>query len=57
VLYCLSTADGSTQGQLAVSGDVRAAPATDPWAGLWWLVTHGRELIVVQPASLAVVAR
>jgi hypothetical protein len=57
ILYSLSTADGSTVSQLDCGTEVRAPPVTDPWQGLWWVVTHGRELLVVEPQSLAVAAR
>lgn len=57
ILYSLSTADGSTVSQLDCGTEVRAPPVTDPWQGLWWVVTHGRELLVVEPHSLAVAAR
>jgi hypothetical protein len=57
-LYCLRTGDGSELAVLPTPGGVRTAPATDPWWGLWWLVTHGRQLMVVAPQEpLQVVAR
>lgn len=30
-----------------------APPVTDPWWGLLWVVTHGKELLVVDPYSLS----
>lgn len=56
-LYCLDTADGHTLGQVDCGAEVRAPPATDPWLGLWWVMTHGKELLVVGPNSLMVIAR
>lgn len=56
-MYCLCSTDGRLQGTVALGGDVRAAPVTDPWWGLWWVVTHGRELLVVRPDDLAVLVR
>lgn len=56
-LHCLDTADGSTAAALDCGAEVRAPPAADPWLGLWWVVTHGKELLVVDPQSLAVVNR
>ena len=57
LLHCLSTADGSLLGQLDCGAEVRAPPGTDPWVGLWWLVTHSKELLAVDPHSLVVVSR
>jgi hypothetical protein len=57
ILYSLCTTDGSTVSQLDCGTEVRALPVTDPWQGLWWVVTHGRELLVVEPQSLTVAAR
>lgn len=56
-LFCLSTADGSVCGSLAAGGPLRAPPCTDPWCGLWWLVTHSKQLLLVQPDSLDVLSR
>lgn len=56
-LYALSTADGNCLGEVDCGGEVRAPPATDPWWGLWWVVSHGKQLLVIDPESLAVVAR
>jgi hypothetical protein len=54
-LYCLAAADGAVQGSINCGGEVRAAPATDPWewCGCWWVVTHGRELLLLLPGETA----
>jgi hypothetical protein len=56
-LYCMNTTDGSCLGEVDCGGEVRAAPATDPWRGLWWVMTHGKELLVIDPDLVDVVAR
>ena len=51
-LYCLDPWTGAVQGEaLCCGGEVKAAPVADPWWGHWWLVTHGRELLVVTPGQ------
>lgn len=56
-LYCLCTADGAVQCDLDCGADVRGPPVTDPVRGLWWLVTHLRELLVIDPHAVVVVDR
>jgi hypothetical protein len=52
LLYCLDPWTGAVLGEpLDCGGEVKAAPVTDPWCGHWWLVTHGRELLVVSPGQ------
>lgn len=48
-LHFLSTADGSLAGCCDAGGQVRAAPAIDPWRGRVWLPSHGRRLTVCEP--------
>jgi hypothetical protein len=52
-LYCLAAADGAVQGSVECGGEVRAAAVADPWGwcGCWWVVTHGRELLLVLPGQ------
>lgn len=56
-LYCLRTLDGVSLGSVDCGAEVRGPPVCDPWWGLWWAVTHGKELVVMRPDTLVVVVR
>lgn len=52
-LCCLDLASGDLVRTVDCGGELRAAPAADPWpaCGRWWAATHGRELLVVRPGG------
>ncbi|KAL4443594.1 hypothetical protein ABPG75_011331 [Micractinium tetrahymenae] len=45
-LIFLDATSGAVKGSIEAGGGLRAAPACDPWAGLVWQPTHGRQLLV-----------
>lgn len=45
-LCFLDASSGSEVGSLDCGGGIRAPPAVDPWRGLVWQPTHGRQLLV-----------
>lgn len=45
-LVFLDAASGAETGSVACGGGIRAPPACDPWCGLVWQPTHGRQLVV-----------
>jgi hypothetical protein len=49
----LALATGDVLGGVDCGGELRAAPAADPWPGCgrWWVTTHSRELLVIEPGD------
>jgi hypothetical protein len=58
-LCCLALATGAVLREVDCGGELRAAPAADPWpgSGRWWVGTHGRGLVVVEPGEGGAVLR
>ena len=46
-LFFLDADTGSIAGTVDAGGGLRAAPVCDPWHGLVWQPTHGRQLVVL----------
>ncbi|GAB4818312.1 hypothetical protein N2152v2_005358 [Parachlorella kessleri] len=55
-VFFLDAWSGRVVGSVDVGGGLRAPPVVDPWAGLVWVASHAKELLVLQ-ASGRVVAR
>ena len=45
-LFFLHGGSGEVAGSVDAGGGIRAPPARDPWSGLVWQPTHGRQLLV-----------
>lgn len=46
-VFALCSASGHMTRQLTLGGAIKAAPRADPWQGLVWLATHGKELVAL----------
>ncbi|KAL4447298.1 hypothetical protein ABPG77_007331 [Micractinium sp. CCAP 211/92] len=46
-LFFLDAAGGAVAGSMSLGAGICAPPVCDPWAGLVWQPTHGRQLLVV----------
>ena len=53
-LVFLDAASGSVAGSIDCEGGIRAPPTCDPWCGLVWQPSHGRQLVVAAAPGLRV---